>query len=571
MKKSDLSIQKNEIYEITITALSSDGSGIGRANDIVVFVPNTAVGDIVRVKIVKILKSYAFGRVEEILVPSCDRIENNCPVFEKCGGCAYRHINYDAETKQKAEQAFRNVKNIGKADFIEGDILCNADKTERYRNKGQYPLGLDQNGEIVCGFYAPRSHRIIPIEDCKLQPEIFSEIIAEIKDFLKQKNISIYDETAKKGLFRHIYLRKAAETGEIMVCLVVKGNDFTDKKELCERLTTRFPQIKSIILNVNMADNNVILGEKCIKLWGNDTITDRMCGINVKLSPLSFYQVNHDMAERVYRLAGELAELKKEDTLLDLYCGAGLIGLSCADKVKKVVGIEVVPEAIENAKENAINNRIDNAEFFCGDVSLIARLIEKGYKFNIAIIDPPRKGCSIEVLEALSKSGVEKIVYVSCNSSTLARDINELSQKGYKAKTVIPADLFPRTVHCEAVALLQKKDAVHNMKLHPSPFEKIKSGEKTIELRLYDEKRRQIKAGDKIVFTNTLTGETLTATVTKLHCFDSFDELYKNLPLLKCGYTNDDIDTASPSDMLEYYSSKEQAKYGVVGLELSLN
>ncbi len=570
MKKSNLSIQKNDIYEMTITALSSDGNGIGRVNDIVVFVPNTAVGDCVRLRIVKALKSYAFGRVEEIITPSSDRIENNCPVFEKCGGCAYRHINYEAETRQKAEQVFRNVKNIGKANFIEGEILCNCDKTERYRNKGQYPLGLNQNGEIVCGFYAPRSHRIIPIEDCKLQPEIFSQIIAEIKDFLTQKNISIYDETTKKGLFRHIYLRQGTQSGDIMVCLVVKGNDFTDKNELCERLTTKFPQIKSIILNVNMADNNVILGEKCITLWGNDTISDKMCGIDIKLSPLSFYQVNHDMAERIYRLAGELAELKKDDILLDLYCGAGLIGLSCADKVKKVVGIEVIPEAIENAKENALKNGINNAEFFCGDASLIAKLLEKGYKFDVAIVDPPRKGCSEDVLEALSKSGVKKIVYVSCNSSTLARDINILSQKGYIAKTVIPADLFPRTIHCEAVALLQKDNAVHSMKLRSSPFEKIKSGQKTIELRLYDEKRRQINVGDKIVFTNTATNESLTAIVIKLHIFDSFDKLYKNLPLLKCGYTNDDIDTASSLDMLEYYSVEEQEKYGVVGIELSL-
>lgn len=570
MKKSNLSIQKNEIYEITITALSSDGNGIGRVNDVVVFVPNTAAGDVVKVRIVKVLKSYAFGRVEEILTPSNNRIENNCPVFEKCGGCAYRHINYVAETKQKAEQVFRNVKNIGKADFTEGEMLCNADKTERYRNKGQYPLGIDQNGKIVCGFYAPRSHRIIPIEDCKLQPEIFSQIIAEIKDFLTQKNISIYDETTKKGFFRHIYLRKASESGEIMVCFVVKGNDFTDKTELCRRLTAKFPQIKSIILNVNMTDNNVILGEKCITLWGNDTISDKMCGIDVKLSPLSFYQVNHDMAERVYRLAGELAELKKDDILLDLYCGAGLIGLSCADKVKKVVGIEVIPEAIENAKENARNNGINNAEFFCGDASLIAKLLHKGYKFDAAIVDPPRKGCSEEVLEALSKSGANKIVYVSCNSSTLARDINILSQKGYKAKIVIPADLFPRTIHCEAVALLQKENGVHNMKLHSSPFETIKSGEKTIELRIYDEKRQKIKAGDKIIFTNTSTDETLTATVAQLHIFDSFAELYRNLPLLKCGYTNDDIETAVPEDMLAYYSAEEQKKYGVVGIELLL-
>lgn len=457
MKNKTTNIKKNDIVKLDITAMSSDGSGIGRIDDLVVFVPNTAVGDVVRVKIVKVLKSYAFGRIEQIITASEDRIKNDCPVFKKCGGCAYRHLSYAAETKCKAQQVFHNIKAIGKTnlDFTD-DILCNFDKTERYRNKGQYPVGTNEKGEIIFGFYAPRSHRIIPIEDCALQPKVFSEILCEIKGFLIEKRISVYNETTKKGLFRHIYLREGSVSGEIMVCFVVNGETFTDKNELCERLAFKFPQIKSIVLNVNRTENNVILGEKCITLWGSDTISDIMCGLTVKLSPLSFYQVNHDMAERVYRLAGELAEPKGDETLLDLYCGAGLIGLSMAHKVKKIVGIEVVPEAIENAKQNAQDNNIKNAEFFCGDASLIGKLLEDGYRFDIAIVDPPRKGCSADVLEALSQSGARKIVYVSCNSATLARDIDILSQKGYSAKKVIPADLFPRTIHCETVCLLSK-------------------------------------------------------------------------------------------------------------------
>lgn len=460
MKNNDTVIRKNDIEKLQITAMSSDGSGIGRINDVVVFVPNTAVGDTILVKIVKVLKNYAFGRIEEILTPSKDRIHNNCPVFEKCGGCAYRHISYEAELKGKAQQVFHNVKTIGKVSFEENDAVFNLDKVNRYRNKGQYPVGLNENGEIVFGFYAPRSHRIIPIEDCLLQPQIFSEILSEIKEFLTQKKISVYDKSTKKGLIRHIYLRQGSVSGEIMVCIVVNGNTFIDKNELCERLHARFPQIKSIILNVNKADNNVILGEKCITLWGNDTITDVMCGLSVKLSPLSFYQVNHDMAERVYRLAGELSEPKNDEVLLDLYCGAGLIGLSVADKVKKVIGIEVIPQAIENAKQNAADNNINNAEFFCGDASLVKKLIERGYCFDIAIVDPPRKGCSPDVLDALAASGAKKMVYVSCNSATLARDLGILSEKGYKIEKVIPADLFPRTIHCEAVASLLKNEEV---------------------------------------------------------------------------------------------------------------
>ncbi len=449
------SINKNDIVELEITSITSEGSGVGRINDMVVFVPNTAANDIVEVKIVKVLKNYAFGKLERLLSVSKDRVENNCPVFEKCGGCAYRHISYEAETREKAEQVFHNVKTIGKtADFEAGEIVCEPTKTERYRNKGQYPVGLNAGGEIVFGFYAPRSHRIIPIEDCLLQPEIFKEILAEIKAFMTENKVSVYDEKAHKGLVRHIYLRQGSVSGEIMVCIVVNGNTFTGINALCERLTSKFEQIKSIVLNVNKTANNVILGEKCITAWGSDTITDVMCGLAVKLSPLSFYQVNHDMAERVYRLAGELLELKGSETLLDLYCGAGLIGLSVADKVKKVVGIEIIPAAIENAKQNALDNGIENAEFYCGDASLVAELIKKGYKFDALIVDPPRKGLSGDVIEALAASNAKKIVYVSCNSATLARDIALLKEKGYAAKKVIPADLFPRTIHCETVAFL---------------------------------------------------------------------------------------------------------------------
>jgi len=564
-----MKLNKNDIVTLDITALTNECNGIGRIGDVVVFVPNTAVGDKIEVRIVKVLKSYAFGRLERILAPSKDRIENNCPVFEKCGGCAYRHINYDAETKEKAEQVFHNIKAIGRTEnYIKCDIVKNSNNTERYRNKGQFPVGVGANGKIISGFFAPRSHRIVPVSDCLLQPKVFGQIVEDCISFFEENMVSVYDEEIGKGLIRHIYLRQGAVTGEIMLCFVVNGKTFTGEKALCNQLSSKYPQIKSIVLNVNKARNNVIMGEECITLLGNDTIVDEMCGLKVNISPLSFYQINHDMAQKVYRLAGNLADLKGDETVLDLYCGAGLIGLSVAKNVKSVIGIEIVEPAVENARQNAKENDIDNAQFYCGDASLVAKLIADGTSFDVAFVDPPRKGCSNDVIEALAVSGADKIVYVSCNSATLARDINLLVEKGYNLVSVTPADLFPRTVHTETVALLSRQIDVHKMKLNSEPFKMIKYGEKTIELRLYDEKRQKIKVGDRIVFTDNATGETLNTTVVNLHRFNSFNELYKSLPLLKCGYTAENIDKATPDDMEQYYSVNEQNKYGVVGIEL---
>ncbi len=456
MKNFSSVLSKNDIVQIEITSMTSEGNGVGRVNNAVVFVPNTAIGDIASVKIVKVLKNYSFGKLLEIIEASPHRCQNDCPVFEKCGGCAYRHISYESEIDLKAEQVFHNVSAIGKAEFKKGAAIFESGKTERYRNKGQYPIGRDSDGKIISGFYAPRSHRIIPVEDCLLQPRIFSQILKDCIEFFEEKNVSIYDENTHSGLIRHIYLRQGAVSGEIMVCFVVNGKTFTGKNELVERLVSKYEQIKSIVLNVNKNKDNVIMGETCITLWGADTINDEICGIKTKLSPLSFYQVNHDMAERLYYKAGELANLSGNETILDLYCGAGLIGLSVAKKVKKVVGIEIVNAAIENAKQNAVDNNIDNAEFYCGDASYIQKLLERGYKFDVIFVDPPRKGCSADVIEALTHSGADKIVYISCNSSTLARDMALLSEKGYAAGEVIPADLFPRTVHCEAIAVLER-------------------------------------------------------------------------------------------------------------------
>ncbi len=449
-------LKKNDIVTLTIKGMTSEGSGVGTVDNIAVFVPNTAIGDVVEAKILKVLKKYAFGKIENIITPSSDRIQNECPVFEKCGGCAYRHISYMSEIELKAEQVFHNIKSISKVDFIRGEPLFLEDNICHYRNKAQYPVGVDTNGQAVFGFYAQRSHRVVKNEYCALQKEIFSDIIKDISDFVNKNKVSVYNEEKHKGVLRHIYLRRAEKTGQIMVCFIVNGKTFTGINELSKRLSDKYTDIKSVVLNVNTKKTNVILGDECITVFGKDYIEDCMCGLKIKLSPHSFYQVNHKMAEKLYEKAGELANLKGNETLLDLYCGAGTIGLSLAKKVKNVIGIEVVEQAVKNAKENAKNNNIDNAEFICSDASIIKKLVDNNkINFDVAIVDPPRKGCSQDVLEALVESKAKKIVMISCNSATLARDISFLSKFGYSVGEVIPADLFPRTVHCEAITLLE--------------------------------------------------------------------------------------------------------------------
>lgn len=453
-----MQLKKNDRATLEITGMTSEGYGVGRTDSgQVVFVPNTAPGDRAEVLIVKVLKKYCYGRLARLLTPSSSREQNECPVFEKCGGCAYRHIRYSSEVSLKTEQVFHNLKAIGKVEFTAENAVCDPLRIDRYRNKGQYPAGKTPDGKTVFGFYAPHSHRLVPISDCLLQPKIFGKILAEIGRFSDDFQISVYDEATGTGLLRHVFLRQGTISGEIMVCFVVNANAFTGEAEVCRRLTDKFPQIKSIVLNENRRRDNVILGECCRTLWGLDTIEDVLCGLSVKLSPLSFYQVNHDMAQRLYTLALELAKPRGDERLLDLYCGAGLIGLSMARHVREVVGVEVVEQAVKNARQNAENNQIQNARFLCGDASLIGRLVtEEKEQFDIAVVDPPRRGCDIAVIEALEQSGAEKIVMISCNSATLARDVALLSERGYSVQQVIPVDLFPRTVHVECVTLLSK-------------------------------------------------------------------------------------------------------------------
>lgn len=446
-------MRKNDEFILTVTDYTTEGSGVAKYDGMAVFIPATAVGDTVKTKILKVKKSYAYGKALEILKPSLDRIENDCPSFLKCGGCAFRHISYQSEAVLKQKKVYECIKRIGGIDMPPKSIVTG--KVSRYRNKAQFPVA--QNGEV--GFYAFHSHRIITCNDCDLQPEIFGIMAEKTSEWIRENNISIYDESTNTGLLRHIYIRIAEKTGEIMFTAVINGDTLPNAEKLVQKLKTVCGEnLKSVQININRQDTNVILGEKCEVIYGEKYITDILCGVKVRLSPLSFYQVNRDMAEKLYEKAMEYASPVGKN-ILDLYCGAGTIGLSMANKAKSVIGVEIIPEAIEDAKFNAQNNGIENARFICSDATAAAQLLAKeGIKPDTVIVDPPRKGCSEDLIKTVANEFKPKtVVYVSCDPATLARDLKIFEQNGYKLLEYTPFDLFPRTSHVETVALLEKR------------------------------------------------------------------------------------------------------------------
>lgn len=446
---------KNEIVKLEITALTGEGSGVGRHNGMAVFVPFTAVGDIISCRIVKELKSYAYGKIEEIITPSPDRTNNDCPVFGKCGGCVFRHITYEAELRAK-EQVVRDAfGRLGKGLSPEFLPIIGSGCAEGYRNKLQMPLARNDKG-AYCGFFAPRSHRVIEVERCLLQPEIFAEITKFVLEYIKRRHISIYNEEKHEGVLRHIFLRKGYYSGEICLCIVARKK-VPELSGLAAEITEKFPRITGVVLNINSEKTNVILGDKEIVLKGRAEISDTMCGVSVEISPKSFYQVNTSAAERLYKQAAEFAEPGGK-VLLDLYCGAGTIGLSMAREAKRVIGAEIVPEAVENAKRNAAASGFTNAEFICADAGQAADdLSQRGLKPDVIILDPPRKGCGEETLAACAKMFPERIVMISCNPATAARDCARLAELGYRVEKVRAFDLFPRTGHVECVVLMSKR------------------------------------------------------------------------------------------------------------------
>ena len=453
-------LQKNQILTLCIERLSSDGSGVAHSPDgETVFVPGAAPGDEADVRIVKDCKRYAFGILDHLRTPSPDRIPVDCAVAGPCGGCSLRHLDYTAELRAKQENVTDAFRRIGGLDVPVLDI-CPSPEVDRYRNKVQFPVGLDKNGNPCIGFYAGRTHRIVPCPDCKLQPGVLNDIGNALCGFFAENGIQPYNEETGRGLVRHIFLRRGAHSGQIMVCLVCTRPNFPHADALCTRLREQFADIATILLNVNSKNTNVILGTETHTLYGPGYIEDTLCGVPVQLGPLSFYQVNTLAAERLYGIAAQYAQLTPDDLLLDLYCGMGTIGLSMVDHCRELVGVEIVPEAIESAKANAA--RMGDAVaakscFFCADAGQAAtRLAAEGLHPDVVMLDPPRKGCDEATLSAVVRMAPRRVVYVSCNPATAARDAAWLEQNGYHAEQVQPVDLFPRTRHVEVVLLLTK-------------------------------------------------------------------------------------------------------------------
>ena len=465
-------LQKNQILTLRIERLSSDGSGVAHSPDgETVFVPGAAPGDEADVRIVKDCKRYAFGILDHLRTPSPDRIPVDCAVAGPCGGCSLRHLDYTAELRAKQENVTDAFRRIGGLDVPVLDI-CPSPEVDRYRNKVQFPVGLDKNGNPCIGFYAGRTHRIVPCPDCKLQPGVLNDIGNALCRFFAENGIQPYNEETGRGLVRHIFLRRGAHSGQIMVCLVCTRPNFPHADALCTRLREQFADIATILLNVNSKNTNVILGTETHTLYGPGYIEDTLCGVPVQLGPLSFYQVNTLAAERLYGIAAQYAQLTPDDLLLDLYCGMGTIGLSMVDYCRELVGVEIVPEAIESAKANAA--RMGDAVaakscFFCADAGQAAtRLAAEGLHPDVVMLDPPRKGCDEATLSAVVRMAPRRVVYVSCNPATAARDAAWLENNGYHAEKVQPVDLFPRTKHCEAVLLLSKLNVDHHIEVEVS-------------------------------------------------------------------------------------------------------
>ncbi len=455
-------LAKNRICRMELTDLNNLGYGVGRCEGQVVFVAGGVAGDLVDVRLIRVASGYAVGRIERMLAPSVHRIESACPAAG-CGGCAYRNVDAAEEKRLKengVHQAFikQGLPEVGIRP------MCETGSRLHYRNKAQYPVTPGPKGGCVIGFYAPRSHRVVAAENCPLQDPAFGPLVECLHGLLERYGIAAYDEKTRQGLVRHIYLRRGSESGEILLTLVVNGEHLPHAGEIVSALRERTPDLVGVLLNVNTADTNVICGERYIPLWGRGYLCDRLCGVELRMTPASFYQVNHAGAELLYTLAREEACLRGDELVLDLYCGIGSIGLSMARYVRQVIGIESVEEAVACARENAARNGIRNAAFYCGDAETTEGLLSEAEKSlgerlrpDVVILDPPRRGCDATLLDYLGRLGPDRILYISCNPETLARDIRRLMGNGYAAGEVTPVNLFPMTGHVECVCALRKR------------------------------------------------------------------------------------------------------------------
>ena len=449
--------RKNDIVTLEIVDCGTDGEGIGKADGFTVFVKDAVIGDTIMAKIMKAKKNYGYGRLMEILKPSPYRVEPVCLSARQCGGCQLQAVSYEEQKVFKEKKLRGHLERIGGFTEFPMEPLIGMDDPYHYRNKAQFPVGRNKEGRIVTGFYAGRTHAIIENRDCALGIPQNKDVLDRVIAHMEKYNIAPYDEATGKGLVRHIFVRYGFFTGELMVCLIINGQDLPHQRELVEKLC-EIPGMTSISLNMNKKRSNVILGDKVKTIWGEDYITDKIGDISYEISPLSFFQVNPKQTWKLYSKALEYADLHGEETVWDLYCGIGTISLFLAQKAKFVRGVEIVPAAIEDAKRNAQINHIENVEFFVGKAEeVLPREYEKnGVYADVIVVDPPRKGCDEMLLKTILKMQPKRVVYVSCDSATLARDLRFLCDNGYELKKVCGVDQFPQTVHVETIVLLSK-------------------------------------------------------------------------------------------------------------------
>lgn len=445
---------KNQIYETEITDYTAEGQGVAHIEGCAVFVPNAIAGERVRLQVTLVRKTWAAGKITEILKKSPHRVNRACPVAKLCGGCDFWHMDYDEECRLKAERVKNCLNRIG-GERLESVPILGAPTCEGYRNKAQYPVAC-KKGRAYAGFFRAGTHEVIENDRCRILPEETDRVKKIVIDYVNSNHVPVYDEQTHRGLLRHIYVRRGAVSGQILVCLVLNGDGLPKVQRLIEALKA-VPGFTTLVLSINTRQGNAVLGDKFVTLYGPGFIEDTLCGLSFRLSARSFYQVNHHQAQRLYETAIDLAGITKEDLVLDLYCGVGTITLAMAGRAGKVLGVEVVPQAIEDARDNARRNGIENAEFFCADAGEAALRLEKeGIHPDIITVDPPRKGLNSDAIEAISRMSPKRLVYVSCDPATLARDVALLKERGFRVEKVAAADLFPKCSHIESIALLKR-------------------------------------------------------------------------------------------------------------------
>ena len=450
-------VESNKVYEIKIDDMGHSGEGVGKIEGFTVFVEGGLPEDVLKIKIIQVKKTYAIGKLMEVISPAPGRISAPCPIAHRCGGCQIMHMDYGVQLKTKQRRVEETIRRIGKLDTVIHPTLGMENPYE-YRNKAQFPVGM-MEGKAILGFYEKGSHQIVDTPYCHIQHPINVDIVNVLKDYIIKYGVSVYDEKSGKGLIRHLVTKVGYTTGEVMVVLITNGRNLPHQQELIELLKNNVQGIKSIIQNVNERNTNVIFGRETITLYGSDKIVDYIGDLKFNISAQSFFQVNPTQTKVLYEKALEYADLKGEETVFDIYCGIGTISLFLAQKAKKVYGVEVVEEAIKDAKENAALNSLTNTEFYVGEAEVVVpKLYDKGIRAEVVVVDPPRKGCETIVLDTIANMNPDRIVYVSCNPATLARDLAYLEEKGYRTVEVQPVDMFPHTAHVETVVLMSRVD-----------------------------------------------------------------------------------------------------------------